>query len=318
MSNVVTTSSVEPARRLSYWIDLICDTYVQLECDAPRGVDRVEGEIVANRLSTLALSQVTASAQVVRRTPAKIRQASEDWFLVSLQTRGRGVISQDGRDAVLGPGDFALYDSTRPYTLTFDDDFQQLVLMMPGPSLREVLPDTHRLTARRVGGDRGAGHLMISMIGTLAQDIGTLTPASAEAVADSVSRILVAGLASLPDAPSPVTSSLTSYHRERIKALVRSRYRDPGFGVAEIAATLKLSASSVHRAWAGEVMSITDWIWSLRLESARADLADPQLASHSISRIAFACGFNDAAHFSRTFRARFGHAPKDARQPAGG
>lgn len=314
MSNVVTTAGVEPGHRLAYWIDLICDTYVQLECDAPPDAG-IQGEIVAHRLSTLELSRVTASAQTVRRTPAKIRQATEDYLLVSLQTRGRGVITQDGRDAVLGQGDFALYDSTRPYTLTFDDDFQQIVLMMPGPSLRTALRDTQRLTARRVSGERGAGHLMIAMIGTLAQDIGTLAPASATAVADSVTRIVVAGLASLPGAaPAPV-SALTAYHRERIKTLVRERHRDPGFGVAQIASTLRLSPSSVHRAWAGEACSISDWIWSLRLDSARADLCDPALSARSISNIAFACGFNDAAHFSRAFRARFGCAPRDLRRP---
>ena len=46
------------------------------------------------------------------------------------------MVSQDGRDALLGPGDFALYDSTRPYQLQFDDDFQQFVLKLPGPTLR--------------------------------------------------------------------------------------------------------------------------------------------------------------------------------------
>jgi hypothetical protein len=37
---------------------------------------------------------------------------------------------------VLAPGDFALYDSTRPYQLTFDGAFQQFVLKLPGPTLR--------------------------------------------------------------------------------------------------------------------------------------------------------------------------------------
>ena len=107
-----------------------------------------------------------ARSQLVRRTPALIARASEDHFLVSIQTQGRGVISQDGRHAVLGPGDFALYDSTRPYQLTFDDDFQQYVLKLPGPTLRTALRQTERLTATTVRGDRGAGHLMIGMIRT--------------------------------------------------------------------------------------------------------------------------------------------------------
>ena len=121
---------------------MVCDTYVQLECDPSAGRDAIEGEIVSDELATLQLSRVTATAQLVKRTPALIARASEDHFLVSIQTQGRGVISQDGRHAVLGPGDFALYDSTRPYQLTFDADFQQYVLKLPGPTLRTALRET--------------------------------------------------------------------------------------------------------------------------------------------------------------------------------
>jgi len=37
MQRVVTTASVEPTQRIAFWTDLVCDTYVQLECDAPAG-----------------------------------------------------------------------------------------------------------------------------------------------------------------------------------------------------------------------------------------------------------------------------------------
>ena len=134
----------------------------------------------------------------MRRTPAKIAGDAEDYFLVSIQTAGQGVVSQDGRDARLGPGDFALYDSTRPYTLRFDGAFQQFVLKLPGRTLRTRVRETQHLTATAVSGACGAGHLMLSMIQTLATDIDTLAPECAAAVADSVTHILSAGLSTLP------------------------------------------------------------------------------------------------------------------------
>jgi len=53
-----------------------------------------------------------------------------------------------------------------------------------------------------------------------------------------------------------------------------------------------------------------------RLDATRRDLCDPALAARSISEIAFAWGFNDAAHFSRAFRARFGRSPRELRAGA--
>jgi AraC-like DNA-binding protein len=228
-------------------------------------------------------------------------------------------VVQDGRSARLAPGDFALYDSTRPYALHFDGAFQQYVLKLPGPTLRTALRDTHHLTATSVSGTRGAGHLMIGMIRTLAADIDALAPESAVAVADSVTQILIAGLSALPAAHRPAPSNLTALHREQIKACVRARLREPGLSVAGIAAHLRLSPSTLHRAWLGEPCSLADWIWAQRLDAARRDLCDPALHARSVSEIAFSWGFNDAAHFSRAFRARFGCAPSELRsrgQPA--
>jgi AraC-like DNA-binding protein len=316
MGQTISTASIEPSQRLAYWTDLVCDTFVQLDCDPGAGQHSIEGDIHADELASLRLSKVTATPQVVRRTAAKIARASEDYFLVSIQTRGEGLIVQDGRVAKLAPGDFALYDSTRPYELRFDGAFQQYVLQLPGPTLRTALPDTAALTASTVSGQRGAGHLMIGMIGTLAADIDTLAPASAHAVAESVTQILIAGLSALPAAKRAPVSHLTAYHREQIKACARARLRDPALNVATLAAQLRLSPSTLHRAWSGEACSLTEWIWAQRLDAARHDLCDPNQAARSVSEIAFSWGFNDAAHFSRAFRARFGRSARALRAGA--
>lgn len=314
----LSTDAVPPAQRLAFWTDMVCNTYVQLDCDAAAGASTIEGSIGAATLATLQLSQVTSTAQVVRRTPARIARASEDYFLVSIQTRGAGRIEQDGRSAQLAPGDFALYDSTRPYALHFDGPFQQFVLRLPGPTLRTALRDTQALTASTVSGRRGAGHLMIGMIRSLAADIHALAPESASAVAESVTQILVAGLASLPAAQRTPGSQRAAYHRQQIKACIQARLHEPGLSVAAIAAELRLAPSSLHRAWQGDGAgcTIAEWIWAQRLDAARRDLCSPAQRARSVSAIAFAWGFNDAAHFSRAFRARFGCAPRELRDLA--
>ena len=313
MQQSVSTEGVAPSQRLAFWTDMVCSTYVQLDCDAASGATMIEGEIIADELATLQLSRVTSTPQIVRRTAAKIARANEDYFLVSIQTRGEGLIVQDGRTAQLAPGDFALYDSTRPYELRFAGPFQQYVLRLPGATLRTALRDTQSLTASKVSGQRGAGHLMIGMIRTLAADLDTLAPESATAVAESVTQILVAGLSALPAARRQPVSHLTAYHREQIKACARSRLRDPALSATGIAAELRMSPSTLHRCWSGEACSVSEWIWSQRLDAARRDLCDPGLRARSVSVIAFSWGFSDAAHFSRAFRARFGCSARELR-----
>jgi AraC-like DNA-binding protein len=312
------TDAVEARDRLSYWVEAVCDTYVQLECDARQRDRAFCGTIESNQLATLGLSRVTASPQSVRRTPAKIARSTEDYFLVSIQIKGHGKVVQDGRVAALSPGDFALYDSTRPYELIFDEPLQQHVLQFPGAVLRSRLRDTEKLTARKVCGARGAGHLMIGMINTLTADIDMLQGASAAAIAESVENILVAGLCSLPGAADPAISHLTSFHCDQIKAYALQRLRDPKLSVNMIAAHLRLSPSTIYRAFAGEPCSLHSWIWNQRLDGAKREICDPALGNRSITEIAFGWGFNDAAHFSRVFRQRFGCSPRELRAEIAG
>ncbi|NLD54908.1 MAG: helix-turn-helix domain-containing protein [Burkholderiaceae bacterium] len=315
MTQRFTTSSVPPGERLAYWTDMICDVYVQLDCDAAER-SGFRGSIRSHRLAQLDLSVVDSVAQRVLRTPRQISRAAEDYFLVSIQTRGRGVVSQDGRDALLQPGDFALYDSTRPYELGFGGRFEQIVLMLPGSQLRSMVRGTERLTATAVNGRQGAGNLMISMLRTLQRDIAGLQPASASAVANGIVDILVAGLHTLPAANRQGVSDLTGYHLARIKRLVAQRLPDPLLSVATVAAELQLSVGHVHRLFQNEPVPLAHYIWNQRLDACHRDLRDPALAGRGIAEIAFSHGFNDAAHFSRSFRRRFGVSAREHR--AGG
>lgn len=62
-----------------------------------------------------------------------------------------------------------------------------------------------------------------------------------------------------------------------------------------------------------ESWTVSEWIWSRRLEKARRDLLDPLLARESITQIALACGFGDLAHFSRRFKAAYAMSPREYR-----
>ena len=271
------------------------------------------GDIRVDALATLELSRVTATAQLVRRTPSLIAAAAEDFFLVSIQTRGIGLVTQDGRTAQLQPGDFALYDSTRPYELRFDGPFQQYVLMLPGPALRAELRGAPELTARAVHGSRGAGHLMIEMIRTLAADVDVLEPAAATAVAQGVEHILVAGLSSL----RARASRRRPRRAAQARAVARRRLRDPGLTVAAIAAELHVSVSTLHRAFADQAVHRSRSGSGRSASTACTPTSSTRPCAHrTIGDIAFSWGFVDASHFSRAFRARFGATAREVRAGA--
>ena len=313
MDTFLTTKAVPREQRLEYWTDLICDSYVNLGCTRATE-DEFDGSIRTREIASLNLSVVAANSQTVLRTHGHIAKESDDFFLVSVQSRGVGVVKQDRRAAMLSPGDFALYDSTRPYELYFPSDFEQIVLKLPGMLLRHVLRETERLTATAVCGREGAGHLLINMIKTLWEDSSALQPASALAIANGVVNVLVAGLQTIAPVIGPPLSSLASYHLARIKAMIDMDLGDPQLSVNSIAAKLAISTTHIHRLFQTESVRPGQYIWLRRLEACSRDLLDPGLAAKSIGEIGYQRGFSDAAHFSRAFREHFGCSPRDWRQ----
>jgi transcriptional regulator GlxA family with amidase domain len=73
-----------------------------------------------------------------------------------------------------------------------------------------------------------------------------------------------------------------------------------------IAEAMGISVRHLHRVFSVTGCSVGDYIRVLRLDQCRKDLADARFLDRSITEIAFARGFSDAAHFSHSFRKQFG------------
>ncbi|HVW70936.1 MAG TPA: hypothetical protein VHB68_18285, partial [Steroidobacteraceae bacterium] len=141
------TTAVEPQKRLEFWRAMTRSAFVELEIDAKTQAG-FYGSLNSESLDDIQFTVVASTPQHVRRTPALVRGSSSDDYLLSVQLRGRGIHKQDGRVASLHRGDFAIYDTTRPYEMLFGDPFSQLVLTLPRRLVCRRMPDPVGMTAR--------------------------------------------------------------------------------------------------------------------------------------------------------------------------
>ncbi|MBU1357162.1 MAG: helix-turn-helix domain-containing protein [Gammaproteobacteria bacterium] len=309
----LSTSTVPEKERADYWIDLICSLYVQLDLEAPTD-DAIFGDVEFNRIGTLDFTHLRSNGRRVRRTPERIRQGGGDYFLVIIQREGRGALIQGGRTAFLNPGDFVLGDCTRPYELVFDGPYHDVyVLRFLRKQLMTHVGNLDDLCATTLSGGNAVGHLLLSMIDSVRRDLAELHPASALGVSEAITNVIGAGLRTLPGANQRNPSNLAAYHLARIRAHVQSHLSDPALSLASIAHAVNLSSDHICRLFRNEPLPLSRQIWQQRLEACRRDLADPRLQGRSVSEIAFSWGFNDAAHFSRSFREQFGLSPRQWR-----
>ena len=100
----------------------------------------------------------------------------------------------------------------------------------------------------------------------------------------------------------------------RILSYMEEHYADHDLTPARVAKANTVSTRHLHNLFQHSGMTVTKWIWERRLKAAREDLLNPVLAEESITEIAYKRGFNDSAHFSRAFKARFTISPSQLRK----
>lgn len=307
---------VEPARRVEYWREMISSSFVSLDCEVPRSGD-FSGSVSNGELRDVQVSRVVADAQRVARTPARIRQSPEDFFLLSFQLRGNGRVIQDERDALLAPGDFALYDSARPYRLLFDQPFEQIVLRLPRTLVSRRMVRPERVTAVPFRSGRASANLAFGFVAALANELPSLAPATQAVFHQALVDILVGTLAEPFDGSQGGDSGhgLSSRHalRQRIRQFVEDRLSQPDLDCRRIADAHGISSRYLSKLFAEEDLHLSEWLWARRLDRARAAIEASPSTGLSITRIAYEWGFKDPAHFSRAFKARFGQSPSELR-----
>lgn len=306
------TSSV--AASFDHWRHLVAQSFVPLAAETDRP-DSFRGRMRSRVLDRMCIVEVSASGHSVHRTPALLAQSDQRYFKLNLQLEGTGLLIQDNREAVLRPGDLAIYDTNRPYTLAFEEQARMMVVMFPHDAL-SLPPDyVGQLSAVRLAGGHGLTGIVGPFIAQLAQNLEVLSGPSGSRLAtnalDLVSTMLHSELAMAPDRMKPQAVLATS-----IREYIEANLADPDLSPASIAAAHFISTRHLHNVFHESGATVASWIRSKRLEHIRRDLRDPLHSGTSVGAVAARWGFLDAAHFSRTFREAFGESPSDWRRGA--
>jgi AraC-like DNA-binding protein len=301
---------VTTTERLDVWRDLIREHFVALDIHADRR-DAFTGRVDTAELGHLKVASVQSGSQGCSRTPGLVRRDSDAYLQVGLLTRGTALLAQDRREAALAPGDFAVYETGRPFFWGLTGDWELLVFTWPRSTIALADTASEQLTARTLRGGDGLGGIVGRMLCDLVRSPPELSAAGGVRLADEVAELVttVAGESARPVVPGRAGDDLL----RRIDAYVVEHLADPDLGPATIAAAHFLSTRHLHRLFAARGTSVTRRIQRLRLERCRRELLDPRAEHRSITDISRRWGFPDLATFSRAFRAEYGTAPSEFR-----
>jgi AraC-like DNA-binding protein len=307
------TGQVDPPDRLAAWRELVNRVFLPLAIKPIGGHHGAfEASVTGRSLGGTKIWLVKASPMSAVRTRQHVEASADDDYLLALQVAGTAHGAQDGREVTLGPGDFALFDSGRPYSISFTgpggpDAFEHVIYQVPRASL-DARRDIGTATAVRVSAASRAGQLVSPYLQTLARPGRAPGPPPGQAFVDTGLDLAVSALRTAVGHtdPHPAASDLRDYALARLS--------DPGLSPQDVARARYVSVRQLHRLFAREGLSFGRWVHEQRLRRCRDDLADPRLSQLTIAEIAARWGFRSAAHFTRAFQARYAITPADHRR----
>lgn len=305
---VRSTQTLPRAERFAYWADVVTQTFVSLECDAP---DRMNfhGDVRHRQIGLVGITDVRASAMRASRTRATIARAPSDDVVVVLHLAGTCHAGQRSAAADLAPRAAAMVTTDECYFFDFPDGFRQLVLKLPKCLLAEerIEPAGRESLLLTAGPARLLQQLALSSLDDPATFSAEETIGIEQAFADLLRS------AAIHRDPRADAHGTPSRHADAC-LFIRQHLADPALTPAAVARHVGMSARNLARLFAHNGTTIERTIWRERLAAARRDLTDPRLCECSITEIAFSWGFGDAAHFSRSFSAAYGLAPSAFRK----
>lgn len=297
---------------LECWRDAVSRNLVPLEV-LPRENADFNASLHAVRVGQVQMSVISAEPHSIARSRQHVASDAPDFFQLTLQLTGQGVLTQKDRQARVGPGELVVYDTRRPFTYELDQSHTGLVLMFPRTMLQLAEPDLARVTATTVPCQTGLGQVVLPFLHGLARQMAHLEARNMPRLAENVVDLVGTLLAEHADVDRTTGEDGPGLLTERVLLHMEQRLADPGLSPEGIAAAHRISRRYLYKLLAARGYTVSGWIREQRLARCRRDLADPAMDHLPVGAIGGRWGFADPAHFSHAFKAAYGMSPRAAR-----
>jgi AraC-like DNA-binding protein len=312
-SPVMSTDAVAPGERAAAWRDWVWRHIGGLESDL-YGDTGFDGHMSASHAGDVVLTKLEANRHRVLRSPRLASASDTSYLKIVAPWQGSAAVQQQGREAWVRPGGWAIYDTTGSYEISNPERVEHLIVMLPKEQLTERGIKLEPLMARHVGGMSGIARVALETMRSTYQELPQMSETAARGAGELIVELVRLSLQELAGRESSVTQ-LEAF-RDRIREHIGQHLRDPSLSLDHIAQALNCSKRHLHNAFSAEEDTPAHYIQRQRIQACMRELRQTGGAQRTITDIAFSWGFNNTAHFSRVFREHTGVSPSDFREAA--
>ncbi|MFI0849329.1 helix-turn-helix domain-containing protein [Mesorhizobium sp. IMUNJ 23232] len=304
------TGELPPGRRLDAFREMLTRATGNLDVKATR--DWFDFGANTFVMPGLGIAHIASDAVRIARTREMDADGARDLVLVVVH-EGTATATQRGREVIVQEGGAFLASSHD--TFFMERTAARLTnYSLLGSDLAPAIASLDDALLNPIPSDAEAMRLLTGYTDLVFKGEAPISAESSRLAVSHVHDLIALALGATRDAAEIAKARGLPAARQadlyaRALRLIALRSDEPDLAPAEMAQQLKVSLRLLQKLFAERGETIMNRLWEERVNRAARLLAEPETADRSITDIAFSCGFNDSAHFSRVFAAHKGTAP---------
>ena len=306
-----TTADLPPRDRIAIWREVIGRKLLRVDIE-PWPERQFHVDATVRTLPGAGVVSASISEFRLSRT-RELTADGNDGLRLAINLGEPELISQGGREVVLGAGEATLMACADPFTVERRIPGRFLGVHLPRTVLAPLLGNAGDMIMRPIPRNAAGLRLLTGYVGVLDHE-EALPTSQARLIATHIQDLAALAIGATRDAAALAGDrGVRAARLYAIKADVVENLGAADLSIGAIARRHHLHIRYVQRLFEADGTTYSEYVLAQRLSQAYRLLANPRHGGRAISDIASQCGFGDPAYFSRRFRRAYGAPPSELR-----
>jgi AraC-like DNA-binding protein len=316
------TRHVPPVERLSAWNNEFGRSLSRRLLVPTRSADahhhiemtgHVLGADAHARVGGSVIDMMVTGGGTARRTPELLRDGNDD-IVLHIQSAGRRLVSQRGRDATVEAGGAVVTSNADTSTIVLPGPARFVCVAAPRKLMMVLAPGVEEALVRPLPPSAGVLRLLTKYLSVLDDDETLRAPGLRCAVATHIYDLFALAIGAARDAAHiAVRRGVRAARLHAVKADIVEHLSHGDVSAEAIAWRQGVTPRYVHKLFELEGTTLSRFRLGQRLARVHGMLVGGHQNELTISEMAYRAGFNDLSTFNREFRRHFGASPSELR-----
>ncbi|MEZ5735873.1 MAG: AraC family transcriptional regulator [Novosphingobium sp.] len=292
----------------------ICGALDPVAISPARNQSKLLASLEAENLGGLVIAKAAASeALYTCRSPVS-RKPEDRYYLLQLQTQGRTRIQHRGAVIDCLPGTLLIMDSVHQVDGEQFENSEVVLMRLPEVIAKSEIPWIESFCAVPIKNSGFSQRLFVNLIYDIWQQRNFLTSTDIFALPGNILHVLKSTLECFTEQDGKRFFDHADIRFLKILHYIAENFRNSDLNIDTVANHLNMSRRTVTSIAQKNGTTVSRLIMEKRLEESLKLISSPMSKKLSITEIAYANGFLDLSHFSKSFKEHFGYSPVNFRR----